>query len=139
MVQWCALRTQHLRDLGAGDGVKIPDFPAIFGPKGYVLLIEGVAVCAVFFLRLAPGTFGVTFLPGKHFRRNARKTIEAICSEVESYAVVNGIRRLQASCSEQAKYISFLERCGFRKEGRMKEFNDGKDELMFARFFKAVV
>lgn len=135
---WCALGEEHLDDLGISEGFEVPRFPKATEPKAYALLQNGIAICAVFFLSLAPGTFGVTFTPGKHFRRNARKTIEAICSEVESYAIVNGIRRLQANCSEEARYVSFLERCGFSKEGRMKEFNDGKDELMFVRFFKAV-
>ena len=137
-MEWCALGLQHIEDLGINEGRELPRFPSMFGPKAYVLILGGVAVCAVFFLSLAPGTSGVTFVPGKHFRKNARKTIEAICGEVESYAVVNGIRRLQATCSEKAKYISFLERCGFTKEGRMKKFNDGQDELTFVRFFEEV-
>ncbi len=136
MVEWCALGAHHLFALGAGRDFILPQFPGFVHPRAYVLLLDGMPVCAVFFLNLAPGTFGVTFCPGKHFRRNARKTIEAILNEIESYAVVNGIRRLQASCSEKTKYISFLERCGFTKEGRMREFNDGQDELMFVRFFK---
>lgn len=138
MVEWRALDASHFSDLGVVEGTQLPRFTKLVEQKAYVLLIDGLAVCAVFFLSLAPGTVNVTFCPGVLFRRNARKTIEAILNEVESYAVVNGIRRMQATCCEETKYISFLERCGFEKEGRMREFNDGRDEIMFVRFFKAV-
>jgi len=88
------------------------------------------------FVFVAPGTVSVTLYPGPKVYERRRKVLVAIREDVEEYALVKRLFRIEANTKNERKYISFMKHCGFEVETPLKKFYNGEDYLSWVMFPK---
>lgn len=130
---WQVLSEKHLRFFGVGD-VQLDYFG--LGVEAYALVENEEPLFILVFVFVAPGTVSVTLYPGPKIYEMRRKVLVAIREDVEEYALVKNLIRIQANTLNERKYISFMKRCGFEMEAILKKFYNGEDRLSWVMFPK---
>ena len=130
---WQSLSEKHLKYFGV-EGVRLDYFG--LGVEAYALVENDEPLFILVFVFVAPGTASVTLSPGPKIYEMRRKVLVAIREDVEEYALVKNLMRLEANTLNERKYISFMKRCGFEMETILKKFYNGEDRLSWVMFPK---